>query len=195
MGWAALRLGRAGRRQFFTWLDCEVQVLGGIRFVGTTLWADFDALVPAGASLGEQLKAREKAFRAANFYLRKHSALARGERLLAEQLREVSLACQRWLRDALAQPFDGLTVAVTHFAPSLRSADPRYGQVPGTAGFCNAMDPLLAQADWWLHGHLHCPQHYTVGRCRVRANPLGYATKGEQAGFRPDALLDLRQSV
>ena len=82
---------------------------------------------------------------------------------------------------------------MTHFAPSLRSADPRYGLVPGTAGFCNALDELLPLAQLWLHGHLHAPSDYTVGgtdehgapwQCRVVANPLGYARKGEQDLFQ-----------
>jgi hypothetical protein len=73
---------------------------------------------------------------------------------------------------------------VTHFAPSLRSADPRYGLTPGTAGFCNALDDLLAQADLWLHGHLHAPSDYVHNGCRVVANPLGYARKNEQSAFQ-----------
>lgn len=85
-------------------------------------------------------------------------------------------------------------MAVTHFAPSLKSADPRYGLVPGTAGFCNALDHLLPHAQLWLHGHLHAPSDYlaqgqrsdgSAWQCRVAANPLGYARKGEQATFRP----------
>lgn len=105
--------------------------------------------------------------------------------MLAEQLRALGLDCQRWLREALATPFDGATVVVTHFAPSLRSVDPRYGLSPGTAGFCNVLDDLLPRADLWLHGHLHCPHDYRAEGCRVVANPLGYEGKGEQAGFRP----------
>jgi hypothetical protein len=67
-----------------------------------------------------------------------------GEPMLAEQWRGKGLESQRWLREALAQPFDdGPTVVVTHYAPSLRSADPRYGLTPGTAGFCNALDGLF----------------------------------------------------
>lgn len=185
------RLRATCERLGITWLDQEVRVIEGMRFVGTTLWADFEALVPVDAPLAAQLKARDKAFRAANFYLRKHSALMGGERMLAEPMRELALDCQRWLREALAQPFEGRTVVVTHFAPSLHSADPRYGLVPGTAGFCNALDDLFALADWWLHGHLHCPQHYRVGRCRVRANPLGYEGKGEQSSFQPASVIDL----
>ena len=80
---------------------------------------------------------------------------------------------------------------VTHFAPTLHSADPRYGLSPGTAGFCNTLDELLPHADLWLHGHLHCPTEVRVGRCRIVANPLGYARKGEQGGFRPRLTVDV----
>ncbi|XAH23912.1 metallophosphoesterase [Xylophilus sp. GW821-FHT01B05] len=176
------------------WLDRETVVLDGVRFVGTTLWSDFDALVPAKATPGQALKARSKAFRAANFYLQKTGTVRHGAPWLAEGMREEALACQDWLRAALATPFDGPTVAVTHFAPSLASADPRYGLTPGTAGFCNALDELLPQADLWLHGHLHCAFDYRKDGCRVVANPLGYAGKGEQEGFRPYMLVEIEQT-
>jgi predicted phosphodiesterase len=185
------------------WLERETLVLDGVRLVGTTLWTDFDALspqAPVTAKTGNQhqpnllalqLKAREKAFRAANYYLKKTLTTRQGASWLAEGLREQALVCQAWLRGALAQPFDGPTVAITHFAPSLLSADPRYGMVPGTAGFCNALDDLLPHAQLWLHGHLHAPSDYRVGGCRVVANPLGYARKEEQVGFRPELLIEI----
>ncbi|MCK6426824.1 MAG: metallophosphoesterase [Burkholderiaceae bacterium] len=224
------------------WLDREVRVIDGVRFLGCTLWSDFDALASpqalalkaqaaqaglaapsdttgrgrpppgqptrrtlrralreaAAAALDpliaqeRQRREREKAFRAADFYLQRHSPLdADGAPMLAARLRELALADQAWLRAALAEPHDGATVVVTHFAPSLRSADPRYGLTPGTAGFCNALDDLFEQADLWLHGHLHCALDYRVGRCCVRANPLGYAHKGEQAGFLAQAVITL----
>jgi len=181
------------------WLDREVVTIGRVRFIGTTLWADFDALASRETDIGRQLKAREKAFRAANYYLSKNTTLRAGVPMLAEDQRALSLDCQEWLRGALATPFDGTTVAVTHYAPSLLSADPRYGLTPGTAGFCNALDALFPQAQLWLHGHLHCANDYTVegdadGRhwsCRVVANPLGYLSKGEQEGFRPELTIAL----
>lgn len=180
------------------WLERDTAVLDGVRFVGTTLWTDYDAIalldpqVQAGDT-GRLLKLRDKAFRAANFYLQKTGGTRHGEPFLAEPMREQALVCQDWLRSALQPPHDGPTVVVTHFAPSLRSADPRYGLVPGTAGFCNALDDLLPQADLWLHGHLHTPVDYqargqradgSAWQCRVLANPLGYARKGEQAHFQ-----------
>ena len=52
----------------------------------------------------------------------------RGEDYDAAAVREEGLACRAWLAAALAETGDwDRTVALTHFAPSLRSADPRYG--------------------------------------------------------------------
>ena len=75
--------------------------------------------------------------------------------------------------------------------PALSDTD--FGLAPGTAGFCNALDDLLPLADVWLHGHLHCAIDYrdASGRCRVVANPLGYADKGEQAAFKPRWLIEV----
>ena len=189
------RLRATCERLGITWLERAQHVRDGVRFLGTTLWADFDALVVRPGepepALQDVLKQRDKAFRAANYYLRKAAAMRRGEMMLAEGWRELALECQAWLRHALAQPFDGTTVVVTHFAPSLRSADPRYGVTPATAGFCNSLEDLLAQAQYWLHGHLHCPQDYVEQGCRVLANTLGYASKGEQDAFREDFVLDI----
>jgi hypothetical protein len=185
------RLRDTCERLGITWLEREVVTLGGVRFVGTTLWSDFDALATQAPDSPRALKQREKAFRAANFYLPKAAATLHGEPLLAQQWRTLGLDCQAWLRRALAEPFAGPTAVVTHFAPTLRSADPRYGLTPGTAGFCNALDDLLPLADLWMHGHLHCCNDYRVGRCRVVANPLGYERKGEHAQFRAGLLITL----
>ncbi|HTH78746.1 MAG TPA: metallophosphoesterase [Ramlibacter sp.] len=176
-----------------TWLERETVIFGDTRFIGTTLWADFDALITDEDRNSPQRveSLRGKAFRAANFYLQKTLAMRHGQAWLAEGWREQALVCKEWLQSALATPFAGSTVVVTHFAPSLRSADPRYGLTPATAGFCNSMDELLGKAQWWFHGHLHCQHDYVENGCRVVANALGYASKGEQAGFRQELVIDL----
>ena len=202
-----LALRSACDRLGIHWLERGQMLLQGIRLLGTTLWVDYDALadqpitpvrnrvghlsIPEAGAMTHRLRQREKAFRAANFYLGKMNARWRGRLFDAQAMREWGLACQQWLRDALASPFAGPTVVVTHFAPTLHSADPRYGLVPGTAGFCNALDELLPLADVWMHGHLHCPVDLRIGRCRIVANPLGYADKNEQAGFRARCVIEV----
>ena len=180
------------------WLEREVLHTGWkdrsgrpVRFVGTTLWSDFDALIESGSPMTGALKQRDKAFRAANYYLRKTETTRAGAPFIAPEVRAQSLVCQAWLREQLNHSFDGSTVVVTHFAPSLLSVDPRYGMTPGTAGFCNRLDDLLPKAQLWLHGHLHAPSHYLSGGCRVIANPLGYARKNEQAHFQAAHCIEL----
>jgi hypothetical protein len=185
------RLRATCTRLGITWLERESVIVDGVRFLGTTLWSDFDALAVSAPDPVKQLAMRHKAMRAANYYLSKNTTLTDGAPVLAEGLREMALTCQAWLRTALAEPFDGKTIVVTHFAPSLLSADPRYGLAAGTAGFCNALDDLLPLADVWMHGHLHCLNDYVAGGCRVVANPLGYLSKNEQVQFRPHLVIEV----
>jgi len=180
---AHTRLQETCERLQITWLHRRVKVMNGVRLIGCTLWSDFEALVPQQGPLTQQLKAREKAERAADFYLRKTGTTLDGKPFLSDAVRAQAQADQAWLTQALSEPFEGVTVVVTHFAPSLKSADPRYGLTPGTAGFCNALDHLLPKANLWLHGHLHCAHDYVHAGCRVVANPLGYARKNEQLAF------------
>jgi Calcineurin-like phosphoesterase len=161
-----------------------------LRFVGVTRWSDFDLF---GAAQ------RPRAMRAAAYFMRVMAARRLGLPFDAEGVREEGLACRAWLEQALAErPQDrwDKTVVVTHFAPSLRSGDSRYGKQPGTASFCNADDDLLPLADLWLHGHVHCRHDYRVDRpgrlaTRVVCQARGLAAKGEHLGFEPLKLIEI----
>jgi hypothetical protein len=159
-----------------------------VRFVGTVRWSDFDLFGPAR---------RPPAMRAAQYFLRLMGATSEGEALDAERLRALSLDCRAWLEATLRERGDwDATVAITHFGPSLRSADPRFGAQPGTASFCNADDELIPLADLWLHGHLHCRHDYAVERpgrtaSRVICQAMGLARKGEAVGFDPMRLIEV----
>jgi len=172
-------------------MERESCVLAGrdgrrVRFVVTTRWCDFDLFGAAE---------RERALRAATYFVKVMRATRDGLPLDAAAVREEALACRAWLADALAHPpakeaTADATVVLTHYAPSARSIDPRYGRQPGSASFCNADDDLLPHADLWLHGHLHCRHDYRVehppgsarASTRVVSNARGHAHKGEAHG-------------
>ena len=151
-----------------------------IRFAGTVRWCDFDLFGEAQ---------RDKAMRAGSYFMRVMRSTRNGEPFASAQVREEALACRAWLAAALAEPSQAdATVAITHFAPSLRSADPRYGQQAGTASFCNADDDLMPGVDLWIHGHLHCRHDYRVahaqgGSTRVVCNARGHSKRREAEGY------------
>jgi DNA repair exonuclease SbcCD nuclease subunit len=190
--WSGLRARCQGLG--LTLLERESRVFVGargerVRFVGTTRWCDFDLLGTAG---------RERAMRAAGYYMRLMAATQEGLPFDAVRVREEALACRAWLAAELHRPRGDwdTTVAITHFGPSRRSADPRYGDQPGTASFCNDDDELLPLASLWIHGHLHCRHDYRVAgthgaTSRVVCNARGHARKGEADGYDAQRLFDV----
>ena len=179
----------------FTLLERESTLLTAadgrrIRVLGTTRWSDFDLFGETG---------RPRAERAAEYFMRIMGTTRGGQPFDAAAVRREALACRAWLEAELALTAQGRwdkTLVITHFGPSLRSADPRYGKQPGTASFCNDDDDLIPRADLWLHGHLHCRHDYRIDRAgrrpsRVVCNPLGLEKKGEQVGHDPLLLIDL----
>jgi predicted phosphodiesterase len=180
--WSALRAHTAALG--IRLLERESLVLTGrdgrrVRFVATIRWSDFDLFGEAQ---------RPRCLRAARYFVDIMRATRGGAVFDAAAVRDEALACRDWLAQALArrpehneEPWDA-TVALTHFAPSLASADPRFGAIPGTASFCNADDDLLPLADVWIHGHLHCRHDYRVGTTRVLSNARGHLRKGEALG-------------
>jgi hypothetical protein len=180
--WPALRERCAGLG--FTLLERECAIFTGadgrrVRFVGTTRWCDY-------ALFGNPDDERVR--RAAAYFMRIQRSTLHGAPFDPAAVRREALACRAWLAEELARSGDwDATVAVTHFAPSFRSADPRFGSQPGTASFCNADDDLLAHASLWIHGHLHCRHDYRVrhagGETHVVCNARGHARKGEAEGY------------
>jgi Calcineurin-like phosphoesterase len=167
-----------------TFFEHADELIDGVRFIGTTLWCDFDLL---GSAM------RDKAMSSAKRYLASTGSTRFGLPLNAEEVRLLGLENRQWLSDKLTirNPKARKTVVISHFAPSGLSADPRYGLAPATASFCNDAEDLLPKANLWIHGHLHCPTDYVKSGCRVLSNPLGYAKKGEQVNFNPMTLIQI----
>lgn len=171
-------------------LERETVILEGgdgrrVRFIGTIRWSDFELLGRAGVA---------RCRRAARYFVGVMGARLDGEPFDPDRVRGQALECRAWLADALAARPEGsidATVVITHYAPSGRSADPRYGLQPGTASFCNNDEALLPLADLWLHGHLHCRQDYRFGRTRVVSNARGHSSKGETEGHDPGLIVEV----
>lgn len=163
---------------------CELADRRGrrIRVIATSRWADFDLYGEAQ---------RERVMRSAGYFMRLMHATRDGAPFDAAAMRTEALECRAWLTLELARPHEcDATVVITHFAPSADSADPRFGQQPSTASFCNDDQALITQADLWLHGHVHCRRDYLVARSeraptRVVCNARGLTDKGEDEGFDP----------
>lgn len=143
---------------------CEV---AGVRFIGCTLWTDYDLF-------GESN--RDLAMTACAAMLPDHRiiSLDGGTPFPPSAARQLHQAERRWLQAELASPFAGPTVVVTHHAPARGSLHPAYASNPVSAGFVSDLGDLLGKACLHVHGHTHNSFDYAVGTTRVVSNPMGY---------------------
>ncbi|HEY1059789.1 MAG TPA: metallophosphoesterase [Limnobacter sp.] len=151
-------------------------VIDGIRFMGCTLWTDFN--IQPGWRLGAQLVA--KAF-LPDYKLIRY----KGKQFTPAMSMDLHAQNVDWLHSELNTPFEGTTVVVTHHAPHAQSIHPRFHLSPINAAFVSDLSPLMGKAQLWLHGHMHDSFDYTVhqngGATRVLVNPRGYVRKKGKA--------------
>jgi Icc-related predicted phosphoesterase len=164
-------------------LSDEAAVVGGVRFVGATLWTDFRVFGdPAAGMAAAQRHMTDFRRIRVEPWLR----TARPADTVLWHTQSV-----RWLRRALWAAHDGPTVVVTHHAPSARSLNPRYAD-PAAAAYASDLEALVAGsgARLWVHGHTHHCVDYRLGPTRVLSNQRGYPDERAD-GFDPALVVDL----
>ena len=186
-------------------------VIDGTRFCGGTLWTDFE-LYSTSLRMPGTAEAMAVAARGINDFrvIRDGKHAFTPEKSLLEH--QVTRA---YLDSLLDTPFEGKTVVVTHHAPHPNSIHSKYA--PGSraltsrsalpsensswklnACFASDLTSLVEKASVWVHGHTHDSFEYTVGKCRVFANPRGYPIQGmdgkiyfENSNYNPMKLIEV----
>lgn len=162
-------------------------VIGGVRFIGATGWSDFTAWPEPGVAMAAAGAGRDPYSPGMRDY--RYIRTAGYRRILPRDTQAWALRAKAFLRQALAEPFAGPTVVVTHHPPSLRSLPGQAASDPLDAADANPWDALVAAsgAVLWHHGHTHHKVDYRIGATRVLSNPRGYP--GQVLGHDPDLIL------
>jgi predicted phosphodiesterase len=164
-------------------MDRDEVIIGGVRFLGATMWTDFAATDnPPMASLNAQNGMNDfRQIRTENY-----------RRIRPADLVAESVKTRDWLHTMLSKPFSGKTVVITHHAPSLRSLkeNPHAG-THMDAAYANRWEDLMGgdAMALWVHGHSHMAVDYDVAGTRVVCNPRGYP--GEETGFNAGLVISL----
>lgn len=144
-------------------LENEVVIYQGVRFLGCTLWADlFVEGDEKAQALGKTLNDfRRIVYQDGDFNQQVFSNLYQRSR--------------EWLAEELAKPFAGQTVVITHHAPTEWSWNESPGALRKLA-YCNDLKELFHEYDIsvWFHGHVHSLGDYRIAGARILSNPRGY---------------------
>ncbi|MBZ5553296.1 MAG: metallophosphoesterase [Acidobacteriia bacterium] len=172
-------------------LDNDEEVIGGVRFLGSTLWTDFRLFDADGQ--------RERSIQEAQRFMRDFSRIRTTEAsptvFTPADSAKLFARHVEWLEKKLGEYFPGPTVVITHHAPSPRSIHPRFIGSLINACFVSDAERIIDgnRVPLWIHGHTHDSFDYVVNGTRVVCNARGYAKNGmnENSLFNPSFVIDL----
>ncbi|HEY0883633.1 MAG TPA: metallophosphoesterase, partial [Ramlibacter sp.] len=191
----------AARECGIDFLENDTVEIGGIRFLGCTLWTDFDmfgqqerdrAMQQTGMSLNDYRLIKDDSLQSLYWA----EVQAAPYELVPKHTRQRHLASRAWLEKELAANDPDRTVVVTHHYPSIQSCASRYRDDLVSAGFGSQLPAsLLARAEVWIHGHTHDSCDYTLWHqeddafreTRVICNPRGYPRSRIYGGVENEA--------
>jgi len=158
--------------------------IDGVRFLGCTLWTDFNLFGNAGSAIGEALRGMS------DYELIRHSNS--GIKLHPIYTRDLFMDSKKWLEEKFNDSCVGKTIVITHHAPSGKSILGKYSRDILNAAFASGLDSLVAKshADVWIHGHTHSVFDYELGSTRVLCNPRGYP-KEDVGNFNPGLVVEI----
>ena len=150
-------------------LQCDSVELYNIRFIGCTGW-------PRMLSLGKEKQ--QHASSVVGQSINDFYQIGMGDKIFTtNDCIELGEQQYKWLEKRLSTPTScDHTIVITHFAPSLKVANPKYPIDEMSAYFYSSFDDLIEQyqPDIWAFGHTHANFDFNMGSTRVVSNQHGY---------------------
>lgn len=178
-------------------LERDALVLEDVKFVGGTLWTDFNKQDPTTKFMWSQtmipdskyIKYRIAFTRQNNETVEEYRRL-RYDEVLKAHLDTRSYIFQHAKKDQNTRKL----VVVTHMAPSCLSiADEFKDDKIANGYYYTELGNTIVdtQIDYWFHGHMHNSVDYMIGNTRVINNPRGYEGSFKNDQFNPELLIEL----
>lgn len=172
----------------------DTVVIDGVRFIGSTLWTDFNLfnnpMSVTLADLGIKDFGKEDEYSP----VRKPNILKSPRvRFTATDSHMEHMVARQFLTEQLATPYEGKTVVATHHAPSILSIAPMWRNDPLSPAFASRLEDLMLDyaPALWTHGHVHESFDYMMGETRVVCNPRGYLDHFPNREFDPALVITI----
>lgn len=164
-------------------LDGETVEIDGVRFLGGTLWTDFDLYGMAESSAG-----------VAEYSMNDYRVIEREPygKLRPSDTVEIHNRHRAFLEQELRKSSDG-TVVVTHHLPSEQSVPQQFRGHSLTPAYASNLEKLIldTQPALWVHGHTHNSCDYVMNGTRIVCNPRGYEGHEINPAWKQDLVLEI----
>ena len=140
-------------------LQKDTLIINNIKFIGTTLWYQyFDK-----NKINNIVPTQSNEFILYNNCLMPHPTII--EKTNKDQL------C--WLENEILKPDGTYKIVITHYLPSEKCIADKYLNSPDNFLFVTNCEQFFKYLDYWIYGHTHIRNKFTMNNCVVLSNPFG----------------------
>ena len=171
-------------------LENEVVEIDGVMFMGASLWTN--------CNRGDPLTMNHLKFGMNDYRTITWLDAPRGvyRKLNPADTGEIFSKTVQYFRFMLSEHRNKPFVVCTHHAPSFQSVHAHYRHdTLMNGGYASELSDFILDNEnikFWTHGHMHDPNDYMIGQCRVISNPRGYRGHEHQANvFDPTVGFDI----
>lgn len=163
-------------------LENATKEIDDVVFICATLWTDFDNENP-------------NAMLAAQYGMNDFQVIFDGHGVFTPlRALEFHKLSREFIFHAAEKHSSKKIVVVSHHAPSFRSVPDEYTGDRLNGAYATALDERIETSliNLWIHGHIHAPSDYMIGRTRVFANPRGYVGYERcNESFNPSCVIEV----
>ncbi|TXH36971.1 MAG: hypothetical protein E6Q98_08655 [Rhodospirillaceae bacterium] len=161
-----------------------------IRILGGTLWTDSELM---GLARRPEMMSRALSHMNDYHYIKVRYGYDQPVKLSSHDTAGFFALTKKFLIEELTKPFDGVTIVMTHHAPSGRSLPEKERSDDLASCYASNLDEFIEthQPDLWVHGHIHSSSDYYIGRTRIVCNPRGYAPSYLNRNFDTECVIEL----
>lgn len=159
-------------------LEKEAVVLDQVKFIGGTLWTDFNRYDPMVLGAASRIMN--------DYHYIKYGKSYR--KLRPMDLYEIHQNTKRFIFENAKRDYpEQKVIVVTHMGPSFQSISPYYRQsswlLKNFLYYYDLEKRIMADGqdiNYWFHGHMHHNVKYDIGNVTVILNPRGYEDQNKE---------------
>ena len=172
-------LERAKESSFLNLLENSSCIVGNVKFIGCTLWSDFSYDTGGNISIQEDNAYIAQA-NVSDFYEIKFGK--NDKRFSAMKCINLYNQSNHFLKEELSKGFPGKVIVVTHFGIDKKCSNSKHFDSHIQPYFISNVSEILNnyKIDYWIHGHTHFSNLFSIGNTKVISNQIGYPSENEK---------------
>jgi predicted phosphodiesterase len=165
-------------------LENNAMVIDNVKFIGGTLWTDFNNADPFTLWQAKNHMNDYKYIRAGNDY----------RKVTSDDIFQAHKKTKKFIfENAKKDNDDQKIVVITHHSPSFQGLNDYFRSNGYTNGYYHSnFDELIETSEigLWVYGHTHSPKIYKIGNTTLMNNAVGYFGH-ENTKYDPINLIDI----